>query len=105
MEFIIEKDVIGLVTFILSLVGLTGTLALWWFIRLSRHELGKSMANVYFWDGVRFLFTMGFWLAGWIEAPEWFWNTLYFGRPFVLAFAIFALWRLYRHFRRIGKGL
>lgn len=104
MEFL-EKDFIGFLTFILSGIGLCGTLSLWFFIKKSAQELSQSLASVYFWDALRFLFTMFFGLAGWINAPPWFWNVFYYGRPFVLLFSIYALWRLYVHFRRIGKEL
>ncbi|WP_428491684.1 hypothetical protein [Rhodopila sp.] len=106
IEYLIEyKEITGLITLILSAFGFVLSLLLWAFIRRSRAEIARSMSRVYLADSMMFLITACFGMSGAFNAGHTTWTIIYFIRPFVIACLIWALWRQYRNFRKIGKRL
>lgn len=98
-----HKDIVGIITVILSLGGFIITWKLYAFISKSHNKLAKDLSFVYFWDSAKFLVTLCFGLAALYDGNPIMVDMLYWLRPFILAMLIFALWRLYKTFKLIGK--
>ncbi len=99
----VYKELIGAVTFIVSILGFILINRMQVYMHRSSRPLGKKMARVYKWDSYKFLITAMFGLAGTIDAPHWFWHLIYFIRPFILIFLVLALVDLFKDFLKISK--
>ena len=96
-------QIAGFLTLILAAGGTAAAWSGWYMFRHSQAPVGQKMRHYLVAHGALLFITTLFGMLGMVQAPQWFWHTLFYVRVPVLLLESFFLVTLVKEFYNIDN--